>query len=68
MSAYLSLLHLDGDEPQVRVDLRDVSELHRTIMSAFADIGGGGRARAELASHRFSTRVLDASEHRGGAP
>ena len=28
--------------------MRDVSELHRTIMSAFADIGGGGRARADL--------------------
>ncbi len=48
MSAYLTLLHLDADDPQVRVDMRDVSELHRTIMSAFADIGGGGRARADL--------------------
>jgi CRISPR system Cascade subunit CasE len=48
MSAYLSLLHLDADDPQVRVDMRDVSELHRSIMSAFADMGGSGRARADL--------------------
>lgn len=60
MSAYLSLLHLDADEPQVRVDLRDVSELHRTVMSAFADIGGGGRARADLGIlYRMATDEQD---------
>lgn len=49
MSGHLSLLHLDAADQQVRVDLRDVSELHRTLMSAFADVGGAnGRARAEL--------------------
>lgn len=48
MSTHLSLLALNVDDPQVRVDMRDVSELHRSVMSAFADIGSGGRARADL--------------------
>jgi CRISPR system Cascade subunit CasE len=48
VSAHLSLLRLDPDDKQVSVDMRDVSDLHRTIMSAFADLGGAGRARADL--------------------
>ncbi|MGI8623035.1 MAG: type I-E CRISPR-associated protein Cas6/Cse3/CasE [Solirubrobacteraceae bacterium] len=48
MSGHLSLLRLDLDDPQVRADLRDASELHRSIMSAFPDVGGGGRARADM--------------------
>ena len=48
MSACLSLLHLDADDPQVRVDMRDVSELHRSTMSAFADMRGSARPRADL--------------------
>lgn len=56
---YLSRLVLNPRSHDVRRDLGNVQEMHRTIMTAFPDVGGSGGARSQLAVlYRLETSRL----------
>ena len=46
---YLSRLEINPRNREVRRDLSDVYQMHRTVMSAFPDVKDGQEARADLA-------------------
>ena len=49
MSMYLSRLEINPRSREVRRDLSDVYQMHRTVMSAFPDVKERQEARADLA-------------------
>lgn len=45
---WLSRLILNGKSKQVRRDVADVHELHRTVMSCFGQVGGAARSKLRI--------------------